>query len=385
MSELIRSTRRVVASVAGLVLDRWTQVTISRSLGEISGSFVLELRDDFRNIASWAYASPGSIGPLTIGRRVTITIDGEIVLVGWVEDVRADAADGEVRLAIAGRDVTGDLVDCAAAPRGPVEFRRLSVAQLGERMVAPFGLTCRCDVDPGRPFDKCSIDAAETVVSALEKHARQRKLLVTSDGVEGLVLTRSGSERAAGDIIFPGAGAIASSGVFAARDRYSDYFVKGQAEKAGGGRARQAPMTPASTPIERVRDYLGSTGSGGELSGESRGVEILGHARDPEIARWRPTVAMMKSQESAGGAQEQAEWMAAVHKARGVNMSYTLADWRGASGALWRPNTIARVRDRYQDVDEDLLIDAVTIAYGEDGAVTELRLVGPEAYSEGDA
>lgn len=388
MSELIRSTRRVVATVAGQVLDRWTRVSIARSLGEISGSFVLELRDDARNLASWPYASPGSIGPLLISQRVTISIDGETVLVGWVEDVQGDTSDGQVRLAIAGRDITGDLVDCAAAPRGPVEYFKLTCAQLGERLVQPFGLACRCDVDPGEPFDKCSIDAAETVVSVMEKHARQRKLLVTSDGVEGLVLTRSGEERAAGDILFPGRGVTSSSGSFSARDRYSDYFVKGQAEKAGGTRARSAPLTPGTTPLERVRDYLGTSGgaSGGGAggTGESRGVEILGHARDPEITRWRPVVAMMKSQESAGGAQQQAEWMAAVHKARGINMGYAVADWRGASGALWRPNTLARVTDRYQGVDEDLLIDSVGFVYGEEGAVTELRLVGPEAYDEGE-
>ena len=398
MSELVRATRRVVATVAGLVLDRWIRITISRSLGEISGSFVLELRDDVRNLATWLYASFGSIGPLVIGQRIVITIDGETVLVGWVEDVQADAGDGEVRLAIAGRDITGDLVDCAAAPEGPVEYFKLTCAQLGERLVQPFGLSCRCDVDPGEPFDKCSIDAAETVVSVLEKHARQRKLLVTSDGVEGLVLTRSGQEPAAGPIVFPGRGVMRSSGTFAARDRFSHYFVKGQAEKAGGARARSAPMTPGTTPGGRtdgaaaahrarngggnITDSGGRRGGGRVRSAERGGVENHGLALDPEITRWRPIVAMMKSQESAGGAQQQAEWMTAVHKARGINLAYTVADWRGASGALWRPNTIARVRDRYQQVDEDLLIDAVDLIYGEEGAVAELRLVGPEAYSE---
>jgi prophage tail gpP-like protein len=380
-----RGTTALIVTVAGMTLARWTSVDIVRDLSEISGSFILGLRDDARSLASWPYGTPGEIGPLIAGERVEIFAHGEPVLVGWVEEVAADANEGEASLFISGRDLTGDLADCAAGPNGPVEFLNVTLTELAERLCKPFGIPVRADVDVGPMFPRASIDAAETVLSAIEKHARQRGVLVTSDGVEGLVLTRSGRSRAAADIAFPAFGMKSVGARFSTRDRFSDYFVKGQAEKAAGARAKSAPLTPGTTPQERVRNYLG-TGQGGATSKEARTVSIQGHAQDPEIGRWRPIVAMMKSQESGGGAQRQAEWMKRVHRARGEDVSYEMHGWRWG-GSLWRPNELVGVSDRFIQVDRDFLIAGVDMIFDEEGGeISSIRLVGPEAYDpEGEA
>ncbi|TVR05673.1 MAG: Mu P family protein [Salinarimonadaceae bacterium] len=376
-----RGTTAVSASVAGMVLARWTAVDIIRDLSEISGSFILTLRDDIRSRASWPYGTPGEIGPMLLSQRVEISIHGELYLVGWAEDVIPDASEGEAILTISGRDLTGDLADCAAGPEGPVEFANVTLEDLAGQLCAPFGISVRADVDTGAPFEKATIDAAETVLSAIEKHARQRGVLVTSDGVEGLLLTRSGQTRAPSDIRFPGPGVKRSSARFSTRDRFSDYFVKGQTEKAGGKRAKAAPLTPATTPQERVRRYLaGDPASSEGGSKEAAGVAILGHARDREISRWRPHVAMMKSKGSADGAQKQAEWMERVHRARGEEPSHELHPWRW-QGGLWRPNALVHVSDSFLRVDRDFLIAGVDLVFDEDnGETASLRLVGPEAY-----
>jgi prophage tail gpP-like protein len=379
MSDSFRGTTALTVIVDGMVLSRWTSVDIMRDLSEISGSFILGLRDDMRSLASWPYGTPGEIGPLLTGKKIEIYAHRQPVLIGWIEEVAADASEGEAILFISGRDLTGDLADCAAGPNGPVEFKGVTLAEFAERLCKPFGIPVRADVDVGPPFPRASIDAAETVLSAIEKHARQRGVLVTSDGVEGLVLTRSGQSRAAADIVFPGIGMKGSGARFSTRDRFSDYFVKGQAEKAAGTRAASAPMRPGNTPQERVRNYLGGD-QGGAKPKEERGVSIQGHARDPEIRRWRPIVAMMKSQESGGGAQRQAEWMKRVHRARGENISYEMNGWLWG-GSLWRPNEIVGVKDSFQQVDRDFLIAGTDMTFDEeDGEISSLRLVGPEAY-----
>ena len=380
----ITYTNAVSVAVNGMVLPRWSNVSIDRDLTEIAGSFVLSLRDDVRSLASWPYGTPGMIGPMILGQQATISVYGRPVLVGWVETVEPIMSEDEASLTISGRDLTGDLVDCTAAPEGPVEFRKLRLEEFAERLCKPFGVAVKCDVDTSPVFDKMSLAVSETVLSAIEKYARERGVLVTSDGVEGLVLTRSGSTRAASDITAPSFGVLETRGQFSTVDRFSDYYVKGQTEKAAGARAKSAPMTPGTTPAERVRDYLadsgGSDGKSKAGGKEASGVTVLGHARDTEVTRYRPIVAQMKAGGNADSAQRQADWMARVHRARGDQLTIPLTGWIWGSD-VWRPNSLTHVTDRFQMVSRDYLVGGVSMYLDEDGGeVVDLRLVGPEAY-----
>lgn len=64
-----------------------------------------------------------------------------------------------------------------------------------------------------------------------------------------------------------------------------------------------------------------------------------------------------------------------------LRLTYTVPGWRGASGALWRPNTLARVDDAFLGIARELLIVSVTfLLSAEDGTVTELEVAPPEAF-----
>jgi len=366
------ATRRVKAEINGMIFDYWTRVAIDRDLSEICGSFQLELVDTARNLASWPYATPGHpIAPLAWGDHVEISVDDELILVGWIDDVNPTAGENGLGLSISGRDVVGDLVDCAAVVEGPTEFKGLDLLQIAQRILKPFGLKAVADVDVGEPFDRYTIDCGETALSALEKGARQRGLLITSDGIEGIVFTRSGQKRGAGDLYLPG-NLLDSSGAFSGRDRFSDYYVKGQAERAGGARRRKAALDATAEPL--------SPGTQPPPSEELRGVNIMGHAKDPEVRRYRPTVSMTRSQATAQSAQTQAEWMMRTRRAKSDKLDYLYPDYRGATGRLWRPNELSFVADTYQVVERDMLTSGVTFLYDERGTQAQLRLTGPEAY-----
>lgn len=372
-------TDRISLSMGGQVYRTWTSFELTRDLSEISGSFRVELRDATRHV-SFPWADLMDLRPqVTAGLEVTVAIDGEPVLKGWVDEITPRCGDGQVSVSVSGRDKTCDLIDCAATVKGPWEYRRQKIDKIVGAIVKPFGLTVRADVDLGDPIDRVCIDVGEVAMSAIEKLCRQRQVLVLSDGVGGIVLTRGGKGRGPADLVFPGGNVIESAGSDSMRERFSEYHVVAQGEKAGGKRKKK----PAKLDV--IAHPLGeggsSGGSGGASSGayEQTGTKIVGTAKDDAVKRYRPMVVLARNQCDAKIAQAQAEWMSRTARAAAIKLDYPVRDFQ-AGGKLWRPNELVMVKDSFQAIYRDLLIAGLVYSYGAQGAVTKLRLTGPEAF-----
>lgn len=377
-------TRRVALRVADQSFERWTSLEITRTLEEISGSFELEYHDSERTRR--ALPKPANPQPafqaLKPGLACSIAIDDETVLIGWIDEVKLTWHGDELKATITGRDKTCDLVDCAAAPNGPAEYRNLTLTDIARRICQPFGITVRADTDVGARLPVFSIDAAETALSALEKAARQCAVLLVSDGVGGLLLTRAGASRGPAPLRVPG-NVQEAEATFSWKERFRDYYVKGQSRggrplitSAEPGLSEAAPPAVPATPTAPAR------GAHGARSGRvRRGTAIRGHARDEEVTRYRPTVQLAKTQSGGVSAQQQAEWMRRVARGKSEHLVYKVLDWRaGTDKKLWRLNELAAVTDPYAMLAGDMLIAGVTYGYSEQGSITTLKLAGPEAY-----
>ena len=369
-------TRRVILEVVGVGrYDAWTGVTITRDLGEISGSFDLEVDDLGRTAAALPKGLHGGGVPFTKFQEVKLYLDGELTMWGWIDAVSPAIQAGQVGVKVSGRDKTGQMVDCAAAPLGPVEYTKIKLERLAEILGKPWGIRVRAEVDTGEPFDKVSIDTGETAMSVLEKYARKRAVLLVSDGVGGLIITRSGKGRAPGDVTFPGT-VVSSSGQFDGRKQFSVVYVKGQAGHAGGKRKAKAGLDRAALP---------GTGGAGEADAdkgtgrESRAVAMLGVAYDDTVPIYRPAVKTPRAKGSLVDADTEAKWWVSTARGHAESVTYVLPDWR-ANGVLWRPNEMTSVSDAYQLVKKDLLVAGVTDRYDAQGTRCELRVCGREAY-----
>jgi prophage tail gpP-like protein len=367
------ATRRVTVKIGDTVLDAFTGVDIGHDLDSIASTFQVKCLDDARlrkalavHLATWQSA----IGPLGPGLKCMVSIDKTPVLVGWVDRIKGRWTGTELSCEVDGRDVTGDLVDCMPLPDGPAEFHNADLLSIAKAVCDPFGIKVRADTDLGAPFDKHAFHIHETALSAIEKAARQRAVLVTSDGVGGLLLTKSGTTRA------PAALRIGENVLLAEFDlnwsrRFSDYYIKGQ---SSNGRLGLAALDASYA--------AGNADAPATAPATGRGhVLMTGHARDPEIKRYRPTVRTVRTQSGMDSVQAQAEWLLRVAKGQSDQRHYHVLDWRaGPDNALWLPNQVVGVFDPYPDIDGDMLIAGVRWLYDEQGERTEIRVVGRSAY-----
>ena len=366
---------RVTLKIGGTRFLGWQSIEVTRNLEELAGDFVVTARDDVRAIQTLHYATLDDLFFVRPGPQCEISLDGELVLKGYVEKVSPNIDGDMAFVTIQGRDATGDLVDCAAAPDGPGEYRDIDLKTYAERIAGPFGIPVIADVDPGRPFARAPVEVAETALSAIEGHARARGILVLSDGIGNLRLTRTGADRAPAGLSLPG-NMLRSSGEFTTTERFSETHVKGTAEKAHGKRGAvpktvgigagdpAAPQGSAATQRERAA-----------LSGH-------GVAYDEEVARYRPRVIPTRHQPDALSPQDEALWHMRQARGRSETHETEVLDWRApaGTGALWKPNQMASVDDAFLGVNRDMLISGVTYIFDDRGARTGITVKSPETH-----
>lgn len=338
-----QKTENVVLKVREMLWDGWTEMSVTRSLEAIAGEF------DLTVTTQWSEAAPRDIRE---GMPCSVTLGSDTVLTGYIDD-RIPSYDAQnVSIRITGRDKTGDLVDSSVVHKSG-QWKGVRLEQLAQEIASPYGISVLCNTDTGEAFASVVIEQGETVFELLDRLAKQRGVLLTSDADGNLVITRASGKRASVALVL-GENILAARGRFSWRERASEYIVKGSSS-AGGAKWDEQPA--------RV--------TGG------RQVIIA----DRDINRYRPKILVNEDSLTVGGASTRGDWYRARIMGEANTTEITLAGWRehGDSGPLWQTNLLVDIRDPLQALNATWLIKTVTFTEGENGRISVLSLVPPES------
>lgn len=328
----------VLLAINGQRYGGWSSVRISRGIEQVCGGFELSVSERFDEVSKPR--------PIRKGQKATLSIDGIIVITGWIDVVAPEYDASNHALTVSGRDATGDLVDCAAICAAGV-YKGRTLAQIATDLAKPFKVQVVVHTDVGAAFTEWRIEQGETVIDSLDRAARYRGVLFISDGLGNLVITQPGTASAPARLKL-GENIKRASGQSSLQQRFSEYIVK----------AQQA---------------------GNDLLFGATAAQPSGRALDSVVGRYRPTVILAEDQANAGSCKTRAEWQRTVSAARGDQVVYTVDGWL-ANGALWQPNTLVQVVDRYMDINDQRLISRVDFILDDQGERTDLTVVGRHAY-----
>lgn len=329
---------KVSLRVNGKEYSGWKTVSITRSMESAAGTFDVSLTEKWSGQAeSW---------PILPGFACVVSIDGATVISGYVDDFipSFDARSHTIR--VTGRDKTCDLVDCSAIWKAG-QWQNRNLLQIARDLCSPFGITVKAETSVGDAFKTLTIQAGESVFEVLESAARQRGVLLVSNGMGGLVITRA-SDTLIRTALIEGENMLSASGQFSHKDRFSQYRVMG--ENAGSDFTTAQHNAKASATVT-----------------------------DKAIKRYRPLVIMAEQQGDAAKLKERAQWEANVRTGRGSTIQTVVQGWTHADG-LWTPNTRVHVTSKKLKVDRPMLITSVTFTLDEAGTKTDLSLCLPEAF-----
>lgn len=322
----------ITLRVDGNIYEGWQKVRITRSLSDIAGDFELTVTEKM-DVAQKVKIKRGS--------ACTVHIGNDLVLTGYIDTFVPSYDAKEVTRIVSGRSKTSDLVDCSAIYKTG-QWQNVTLDKVARDISKPFGIEVVVECDLGAAFPRVAIEQGETCFELLDRLAKQRAVLLTTNENGQLVLTQA-SEQEMGASLILGENILAARGNFSMMDRASEWIVKGSSY--GGG------ATWDNTPTTTI---------GGQKATIS----------DPDVPRYRPRIIIAEDVTTVAGASKRGQWQKQRSIGSSTQTEITVAGWRtqgikGGSGPLWRINRMCPIKDEIQDLDERWLIVTVTFIEGE--------------------
>lgn len=329
----------------GRLFTGWTSVSVTRSIESVAGYFELGVN-----------VPPGTdLSGLAPGKKFTLEIGGQIVCTGYIDSRRRQMTADSMKITVAGRDKTADLIDCAAVYSGG-QWKNRTLEQIARDLCAPYGVTVRwelSDKESSAAFPGFTLDHSETVYEALVRASRARGVLMTSNAAGELVFSRAAST--ATDELVLGENLLTLDFEEDFRDRFSEYTVKGYARANGA--------------------------EGDDIDAKSI-VSQKGTATDSDVTRYRPMIIIADSKITAKDAQARALREQRRRLAKSITFEAEIDGWTRKDGQLWMPNLLVTIdASKYAIKTTELLVSKVTLILNDqDGLKTRVSLSPREGF-----
>lgn len=332
-------TGRVIGSYFGY----WSGVEIKRSIDTYSSvkfdaPFEPE-RKEFRKM----------FRPFTFP-KLEVLINLETIVTGFVLDVEPELSPEFRKLNVTGYAKPAVLHDCMLPPDAfgkGLEFKKLSLRSIAERIGAPFTITSDFRDEDSTPFDKVKLEIDKKLQEFLVDLAKQRSRVLTDTPAGELLCWQS---------VEPG-NPVAS-------------FVEGV-----------QPLTKVSAKFSPQEYYS-------EITGFGKKKRARGEARWTALNHWleAPRRSHTFKLEDSERADVPTATLAKLGRMFASILEVEITDlpgWRDPQGNLWQPNTTLKLTSPSAMIyrESEFLIRDVVFRQTPETETTSLTLVLPGAFS----
>lgn len=301
--------------------------------------------------------------PFKGGESCKITVDGFVVITGFIEIVSGSYDSTNHTISIQGRDKTGDLIDSTITSFNDLR-EAITLKSIIEKVISHLSLDINV-IDNANPDpfnaaeDNIVVEPGDSAFSFIESLARKRHVLLTSNSDGNIIISKS-----------PG---IDSDGflqnIIGATD---NNILQASYSYDRTGRFNIYKMHSNLNPIAN---------NAAKSTSISALVNQKGVALDQEIRSGRQLVLISEGSFSDNQNNNRSLWEANIRKARGRVYSCTVLGYKPNKTKLWNVNEVITVVDDFADIDADMLINSV--AFGIDlqqGKTTTLSMVEKNSY-----
>ena len=363
---------RAVLVVNGQEYDGWTELRVTRGLDRCASDFDLACAERWLGQdVDW------QILPFV---PVQVLLNGAPAMNGFCDVYEPGFGGREHAVRVTGRSLTQDLIDCSPDIASG-QFKGYALGAIARALCAMFDIPLVIDPSAAAACQESVADAtmerAETAFQFLERLCRLAAVLACDTPAGALLLTRTGTTRAAGSLV-EGRNIFAARGKFDVKRRFSQYIVKGQAGVAGGAGGMAPDPYAGVVKVASTASYTAPPPAMG-----TGHVQTAQHAVaiDAGVPRFRPHVTIAESQLNLAQMQQRANWQRNYAYGRSIELTITVKGWLQPDGTLWALNQLVPVTSPRLGIDQDLLVVKTEARMGRDGTTTQLTVAPPEGYT----
>jgi len=338
--------------VNGFEYSNFTSASCSLQLDTLAGQFSFS-----------AIATKNQVIPFNVGDECQVDVNGIKVLTGYIElsDVDYDSTSHDI--SYLGRSKTGDLIESYI---NTIEINApVSLKSVIEQVIKDIGMNVKViNQVPGlldftKTEDIISPKVGENAFLFIEKLARKRQVLLTTDADGNVVIVKPNADTAPTGLqnaIGKEGNNIETGSISRDEtDLYNKYISKSQANLS-------------------TLNFSGETKSKDIVSQKSPVV------LDKNIRPSRQLVFQAESSSSDLENENRAKWEQNIRQTRSMVYSVTVATY-GADNKLWMPNQIVNVNDEFAGINGQMLINSVTFLKEANITETTIGMVNKKSYT----
>ena len=351
--------------IDGTPFDNFISLSVTRSMENFSGTF------DFT-----ASNADASVFPIKTGSACKITYFNSksvptVLLTGWIEVITPSITASSHDVSIQGRDVTCDIIDSTLSQDSVQFSAQPTLVEIIKTVVASIGLKLSVinnagTIDAFTPSDLVAGEAGQGAFEFLEKQARRRQVLLTTDGLGNIIITRTGTVDS-GFMLLNSPNEIennvlTASATYDMSQRYYKYVCTTQKNITG---QNAMPEDSDEGDEDSVSGLIGAP------------------AYDTAIRKTRVLVTLPDSATNDDQLKQMAIWEANIRRARSRTYAATTEGMENPStGKLFDINQLIQINDSTNGIKAKMLVKQLVYSLDvSGGSSTAFSCVDKDAYS----
>ena len=343
------------AEINGEVYNDALSINCRRSLKELYGQF---------SIVSSANANQKL--PVKVGDIVRILADGVVVLNGYIQDLDVNYGANNHTIRIYGNCRTIDMADSSVTGQktfnGVISYEKIARTVMDNGGMNFIDIVDEVGtIENFKSTDIITAEVGQSIFDFLEKYARKKQFILTTNEQGNLLFLRASKERLGLDLL-------------RLENNNTNNILSGNLSSGISGRYNKYICRSQLNPYNQSNGVKAS-----DISNQTSSTGIDELIRPSRILEFKT-----EHDEDNGSTNNRAQFEANVRRANSVN--YTCAvQGHSVDGKPFSINRVAFINDDFADISSDMLLHTVAFAYNVDeGSITELGFTYPDAFTLSD-